>query len=359
MDPEHPLHDPDEAKKYGDEILKFYQRTDEIIRELLDLVGDKTRVIIMSDHGAGPLQNLFNVNDWLSKKGFLVSKERRRFLSLGSLFKSLFRRAFDQVTNLAYAVGLLNLYYFLIAHSHYLHSLIKRVRAVTGIVPVVLRSLGEMNIVWSETKAYSFGSGCVGKIYINVKGREPQGIVEPGEEYEELRDQLIRELRDLAGPGTERKVNVTVLKKEEIYRGEYVSKAPDIFLFLNELRTGMNTALGHDDFFTCELSSRHDNADHRMDGVLFMKGPEFKRGFKITGAQIIDVAPTVLYLMGCPIPSDMDGKVLTSAFEPSYQKSNPIVYEEIVEEHGPLEYGWSKEEEERIKERLKSLGYID
>jgi len=359
MDPDHPLHDSDEAQKYGDEILRFYQRVDEIIREMLDDVSDDTRVIIMSDHGAAPLQNLFNINDWLGREGFLVTRGKRGFLSLSSLFKALLKRAVNQVTNLAYMLGLLKVYYFVTDNSHYLRALAWRVRAQTGVIPTDLGSLEEMNVDWSRTKAYSFGSGNVGKIYINVKGKEPQGIVEPGQEYEELRNQLIKELRNLKDPRTSRKIDVTIFKKEEIYHGQYLKQAPDIVFFMNEFRTGIDPTFGHDGYFTFDLSSAHDNARHKMDGVLIMTGPEFRKGEEISQAEIIDLAPTILYMMSYPIPSDMDGKVLTSAFKASYLKSNPIRYEKVTEEPGTLGYRWSKEEEERIKERLKSLGYID
>lgn len=359
MDPRHPLHDPDEAEKYGDEILKFYQKADEVLKEMLDSVSDNTRVIIMSDHGAAPLHNLFNVSDWLGRKGFLVTKGKKHSLSLASLFKAILKRAVDRVTGLAYALGLLKVYYFATDHSYHLRALAQRVRFQAGIIPRDVRSLGEINVEWSKTRAYSFGSGNVGKIYINLKGREPQGIVEPGQEYEELRNQLIAELRELKDPRTGRKMDITVFKKEQIYHGEYLSQAPDIVFFMNELRTGIDPTFGHDDYFSYDLSSVHDNARHRMNGILIMRGPELKRGMKITGAEIIDVAPTILYLMECPIPSDIDGKVLASAIRSSYLKSNPIKFEKRMKEPSPREFKWSKEEEKRIKERLKALGYLE
>jgi len=359
-DPEHPLYDPEKGEKYGNEILKFYQKVDEILKELLNIVGEDTTIIIMSDHGAGPLYNLFNVNDWLRRKGFLerTRKKTNRFLNLSSLIKLLFRRVLDRVTNLIYVLGLLKVYYFVTDHSYYLRTLDKTLRAFTGIMPSVRRSLQEMDIEWSKTKAYSFGSGNVGRIYLNVKGREPQGIVEPGQEYEELRNQLIKELRKLADPTTGRSMDITVFRKEEIYHGEYVHQAPDIVLYMNELLTEFDPSLGHDSFFSYDFSSKRSNAGHRMDGILILKGPRFRKGLKIGQAEIIDGAPTILYLMGCPIPDDMDGKVLTSAFNPSYLESNPIKYEKVIEKAAPREHKWSKEEEKAIKERLKALGYL-
>jgi len=360
MDPEHPLHSPDGAKRYGDEILKFYQRMDKTIRDLLNSVSDDVSVIIMSDHGAEALHNFFNVNDWLCEKGFLVIKKGSRHIS-NPLSRLLPRkeRILDPVIHLAHSLGLLRVYYFITDHSSILRALVERVWSLIEAMPSTHASIGEVNVDWSKTNAYSFGTGNVGSIHINLKGREPEGIIDLGEQYEELRTRLVGELRDLIDPKSGRKVDITIFKKEEIYHGEYLSQAPDIVFFTNDFKTGIDATFGHDDFFTYDLSGRHDNGKHRLNGILILKGPQFKEETEISGAEIIDVAPTILYMMNCPIPSDMDGKVLTDAFRPSYLESNPAKYEEVMKETGPPKYKWSKEDEERIKERLKALGYIE
>ena len=98
-----------------------------------------------------------------------------------------------------------------------------------------------------------------------------------------------------------------------------------------------------------------------MHGILVAKGPPFKRGAEIAGARLIDFAPTLLYLLGQPVPRDMDGKVLSDLFQPEYLQSHPIRYDDEEEDfHAPESGGeYSKEEAAQVEERLKALGYIE
>jgi hypothetical protein len=90
-------------------------------------------------------------------------------------------------------------------------------------------------------------------------------------------------------------------------------------------------------------------------------GPPFKRGAEIAGARLIDFAPTLLYLLGQPVPRDMDGKVLSDLFQPEYLQSHPIRYDNEEEDfQAPESRGeYSKEEAAQVEERLKALGYIE
>ena len=110
-------------------------------------------------------------------------------------------------------------------------------------------------------------------------------------------------------------------------------------------------------------------ASHRIDGVLIIKGSPVQDGKNITNARIIDIAPTVLYLMGATVPEDMDGRVITEAINPDYLNSNPISYSsptlpvngEGKGEELPVSQQavYNKDEEKQIEETLRSLGYID
>lgn len=359
IDPNHPLHNPKRARRYGGEILRFYQKMDHLLGELLNNVDDDTNVVIMSDHGAGPFYNLFNVNDWLRKRGYLKIREEVKRLPLNRLFVFLPKREkFDLLIKSANTIGLLKIYSLITDRSSIFSALAKRARSLLDVIPANYRSLEEVDVNWSSTKAYSFGVGEAGRIYINLKGREPQGIVKLGKEYEELRNRLIEELKNTVDPKTGKKIAMDVFKKEEVYAGEYLDQAPDIVFFMNKETTRIDCTLGHDGFFTHDLSSRHDNCGHKIHGILLMRGPEIKKGEEISHAEIVDLAPTILYMMSCPIPSDMDGKVLSDAFNTSYLKSNPIIYEKVTTKPGAMKYDWSKAEEERIKEKLKALGYL-
>ena len=361
-DPEHPLYSPEGAEKYGDEILKFYQKMDNIAKELLEAVDDdETSVIIMSDHGFGALHNSFNVNTWLNKKGYLQLKQKGDKSSLKWLLKFLPTREKTRASVIAVAesLGLVGISSFVTEQSSLLHTMLKRIWGLLKAMPSTYPLLDEANVDWSRTKAYNL-VGNIGRICINVKGREPQGIVEPGEEYENVRNLLIAELRNLTNPKNGEIMEVEVFKREQVYHGEHLQKAPDLVFSINEFGTEIDSRLGHSAFFNFDMSKSqgHFSGTHRLDGIFIMMGPEVEKGKKIDQAEITDVAPTILYMMGCPIPLDMDGKALVEAFVHSYVKSNPIKYRKVKRKATALEREWSKDEEERIKERLKALGYI-
>jgi hypothetical protein len=99
------------------------------------------------------------------------------------------------------------------------------------------------------------------------------------------------------------------------------------------------------------------SGDHNLNGILMLKGTNIKKGVTLN-KECIDITPTVLYLLQTPIPQDIDGKILTDAFEPEYVESNPVKYEEVVAGIEQFKYTLSKEENEDIKKRLKMLGYL-
>ncbi len=186
---------------------------------------------------------------------------------------------------------------------------------------------------------------------MNLKGREPKGIVEPGEKYEKLRNYIIKKLYKLRDPETGKKIVERVFKREEVYWGPYLLQAPDL-LFT------MKGYLTHE-FGLGGLTGLPDRTGaHTLEGVLMMKGKNTKKKEALKKASIMDVTPTILYLMDVPIPHDMDGKVLTEAFNSAYLKMKPIRYKKITTEIEQPTYTYSKEEEEEIRKRLKRLGYL-
>ncbi len=104
----------------------------------------------------------------------------------------------------------------------------------------------------------------------------------------------------------------------------------------------------------------HLSGVHRMDGIILAQGPHVRRNAKIEGAGIIDVAPTVMYALGMPIPSDMDGKPLTEIFEEAYTHLTATSYtdERKIGDVASDEYGYSEEEEESVRLKLEALGYL-
>lgn len=305
MDSTHPGYDPEKAKKYGDAILNIYQKLDGIVGDMLKVIDEDTTVIIISDHGFGPLYKELHLNKWLKDRGLLKLKEKedtsitRYWLSRSGLTR-------EMVYILLAKLGLKNL---------------------TKIIPDKLKKsmpshYTPTDIDWSKTKAYSLATH--GMMYINLKGRNPEGVIEPGKEYEQIREYIIKELLKLKDPETGKNIVDKVFKSEELYFGQGVNNAPDLFVLTD--MTYHN--IGRLDNFLIKPAWKLDDADssgklsilnkqrslgsgnHRINGIFIMKGGSIKKSSKIDNAEIIDIAPTVLYLMGIPIPEDMDGKVL-------------------------------------------------
>jgi hypothetical protein len=116
--------------------------------------------------------------------------------------------------------------------------------------------------------------------------------------------------------------------------------------------------LGPDELEKLERDAQA-NADHRMDGILFLRGPNIKKGYEIDEANIMDLAPTILYLFGLHVPEDIDGKVLVDALEEDYLRANPIRFTgDDKDEEGRGSHQYSEEEAETIRERLQGLGYL-
>jgi len=220
-------------------------------------------------------------------------------------------------------------------------------------------------IDWQSTQAYAVGN--YGNIYLNVKGREPLGIVNSGEEYENLRDQIMRKLGELKDPDSGEPILDKVYKKEELYSGPYLEDAPDLIILWKDFAYYTRQSVVDEEVLLFEPPGKFGNrviehsACHRLNGVLIMHGKHLLQG-KTINANIMDLAPTILYSMGLPVPEDMDGKVLTNAFLNGYLKSHPVRYKKAKEgaprKGEPVATGLP-EEAETTRERLRDLGYID
>jgi len=340
-DPAHFRH-PSPDGKYLDVIPSFYRKMDELLNRILEeWIDSRWTIIVMSDHGAGPLKKLFYINNFLMRKGFLKLKGGAR----SSIKHLLFRAGFVPMT-----------FYHLLLRMG-LGRLKKMARFGQGESWLKPFFLSFEDVEWSRTRAYSFGS-TAGQIYLNLKGREPLGIVSPGKEEEEVRKEIIRELRRLVDEETGEQVVGEIYRKEELYHGPHLKDAPDIVFLPKTLEIA---AFGEYEFASHRMIdySWGVSGSHRMDGLITMKGKSFRQGTTLQGARIIDLAPSVLYLLGLPVPGAMDGEVLRQAFSETVFKERPV--QGIDERTSPdvlPEEIYSGEEEEELKRRLKTLGYF-
>ena len=332
-------YDPARATAARDVILDFYREVDRSMGRLIDEAGQETFVVVMSDHGFGPVYSFFHANNWLHRMGVLHFK----------------RTPLCAVKYLLYRLGLTPLNALRLLTSVGLARLRERVKSGKGHGLLSRLFLSHLDIDWSRTRAFVVGS--CGKIYVNLAGKLPRGSVQPGPEYEQLIETLIREGLALRDPRSGEPVIEGVLRKEEIFRGDRAEHLPDLVMVPARFEY---MPFGDVDFASNRVVEPilGQTGTHRMEGMVVLKGPGVRAGAELEGAEIIDLAPTILYAMGLPVPADMDGRVLAQAFEPTVLAQRPL---EVMDAELPAELAvesYSPEDEEQVRERLRSLGYV-
>ncbi|MFW6007379.1 MAG: alkaline phosphatase family protein [Halanaerobiales bacterium] len=324
-------------------VLNIYKKIDEAVGRIQEELDDKDTLLIMSDHGFGPLNYNFHIDTWLLQEGYMELRK-----NLGTrLKKSVFNLGFTKEA--LYPVG------------EYIYPILRK----EGIMETVLDLashpwleklfLSSQNVNWSRTKAYSHSE--IGHIYLNVKGREPRGAIEP-EDVPEVREELIEKLGQLKNPYTGKKITSQIYKGEEIYSGDKAGGAPDIVFLPDDMEIlgkGAYDFLSHSIVSKCESQTGH----HRMDGIFLATGPGIEAGKAIEESHIMDLAPTILYKMDLPVLDHMDGEVIKSIFSSDYLEENKI------DTVSKKDLGLEKKDEDsdegdekEMKKRLKGLGYV-
>jgi predicted AlkP superfamily phosphohydrolase/phosphomutase len=309
----------------------------------MESLDEKTILIIMSDHGAGPLKKAVYLNKWLELQNLLRFSSKGNGAQVPSnLWKNFLGRCKKNLPRSAKKI---------------INKFFPEIKAKVD------SFLFTSYIDWSHTKAFS--CGVHGNIMINLMGRQPMGTVQPVEEYEELRSKIIARLSDLVDPETEERVVEKVYRREELYHGNFVHSAPDLLIQWKDYAytaqqdygEGIKSIFQSRNKF--EFSEKEHNGSHRLDGIVMMHGKPIKSGTELKGSEIIDLAPTILYLMGIDIPEDMDGKVLTSALTRDFVDTHPISYKETVQGDilEPVST-YTHDEVQKIEGRLKDLGYL-
>jgi predicted AlkP superfamily phosphohydrolase/phosphomutase len=306
------------------------------VGRLVEAAGPETAVVVMSDHGFGPFHKYFHTNNWLHQLGLLHFKR-------GAL--SLAKRA-------AFAAGATPVNVLKLSKVLNLNRLRKRVKRGRGRGLLRRLFLSFDDVDWSRTRAFSIGN--FGQIYLNVRGRRPQGIVEPGAEYEALRAEIIAQALALRDPEGGDRVIAAAYRREEIYHGARLEQAPDIVLHTDRAKY---VSFGHADFGSHRLiePSVGQSGHHAMDGIVILHGPGIAPGTALEGANIVDVAPSILYAMGLSVPADMDGRPLLAAFDAAHVTTHPV--QTSGEQHAARE-DYSAQDEEQVMERLRELGYV-
>ncbi len=320
-----------EPSPYARVIPEVYRRIDAAMGEIMAALPGDVTVIVLSDHGFGFRQygNLC-LNGWLEGGGYLSFREKDRAPLTGRLYRQVEKR-FKRKTKE------------------------RLVRLFPKLRDRVQSGVFFSSIDWAGTRA--FADGIREGIYINLKGREPEGVVEPGE-YEALRDEIIEGLMKMTDPQSNEPVVDRVLKREDAYHGKMTEMSPDLIV---RWRPGVGiSGLKAADgavFAPRFLTEEHRtiSGDHRESGVLFLTGPAIKKG-GIKGASIMDLAPTILHVMGHAVPSDMDGVVLKGALK---GRKKVVLSGPSGKDGASIPGGYAPDEEEAVRKRLRDLGYVE
>ncbi len=235
---------------YADVVRDYYQELDGRIGELCAQAGDGTAVLVVSDHGAKALHGGICLNQWLIEEGYLVLEES----------------------------------------------------------PPAPVPLEESRIDWARTRAWGAG-GYYGRIHLNVRGREPQGVVD-ALEVEALRSEIAGKIEAMAGPDGKCLGN-RALKPEDIYAAVN-GVAPDLIVYFGDLHWRSVGLVGCDGVFAAENDTGPDEANHDFDGIFIMADGVDRRGARLNDLDLLDVAPTILALMGVEVPGGIQGRSVQS-----------------------------------------------
>jgi predicted AlkP superfamily phosphohydrolase/phosphomutase len=317
MDATHHYHDPIAAQEFGDAVFRVYQWLDEAVARMLEKVSSDASVLVLSDHGGGPTSDrVIYLNRFLAQLGLLHYVDTR-----DSRFQKVAKNSVRWSYNLLRS------------------SLSSRQKIHLANTFPILRKRFEAaatsyaHIDWSRTKAFcSEVLASPPGIRINRKGVRPAGIVDDNE-YEALLEFITEKLGEIRDPRTNESIVKRVFRKDEIFYGSHCEEAPDLVLDWWEtslFSTGPSLPehtgkppveiLEHKPPATAEWGGTH-----RRDGILIAHGESFRKGTKIEGPQLIDMAPTILHLMGQSVPGDMDGRVLEELFEPGFLSRYPVM----------------------------------
>jgi len=271
FDEQHIRYDPD--SQYGNVLHDYYVWIDQQIGETRDNLDEDTALFVHSDHSVQPLEGRINLNEWLIQEGYMVLSE----------------------------------------------------------YPSELIPFMELKVDWSKTRAWA--TGYSGQIYFNMKGREPEGIIDPGD-YDGLLDELINKVKAIPGEKGNA-LETRVFKRNEIYTGTFADYAPDIFIFFDECRWKTNEMVGFgpDNMYSYDTPLGEDDGADGFYGYFCLAGPGIPAKGEYDAASLLDVAPTALDVMNLEIPQEMEGVSISG------------------KERTP------EEKEALVQERLKLLGY--
>ncbi len=353
MDKEHFLHDPTLTAKFGGAIRKVYERLDAAVGQIVDRLPTETAVFVVSDHGGGPVvDRTIYLNRYLAQLGLLHYKENATS-GVRALGQKVVRAGFSALRS----------------------TLSSRQKVKLAALFPEMRRKSELAyssftaIDWSRTKAYcSEVLAAPPSILINRKGVKPEGIVED-KDYEPLVKEIIARIGELKDPRDGKPVIKKVWRREEIFCGPFAHETADLILDWWSEDSLFSTApsFPEDTDQPALVIREHKPSDesewggtHRLHGIVVARAPVFRSGAEVDHPRLIDIAPTILHLLGVPVPEDMDGQVLETLFKPEFLAAHPVRSGAAsgTSASNPAS-GYTDEESAKVEERLQALGYLE
>jgi predicted AlkP superfamily phosphohydrolase/phosphomutase len=253
IDPQHPEYDATLATQYGSALPEFYQQIDQVLGEVLQHLDDRTTLLVLSDHGFAPYNRSFNLNTWLLNNGYITLRS----------------------------------------------------------APNPDQSQAFANVDWSRTRAYGLG---LNGLYLNLRGREREGMVEPGAPADALMGEIQDKLLSVRDPQNDVAAVTRVDRASEVYQGPYARQGPDLLVGYNRgYRAGWQTILGN---FPAEIFENNTNpwsGDHCIDYTLVPGVLLSNRPIDATTPALTDIAPTIFAQFGIPQPDGMMGHPVFSS----------------------------------------------
>jgi predicted AlkP superfamily phosphohydrolase/phosphomutase len=244
FDRTHRLNEP--GNEFENIVQEYYIMLDRLLGEILGLLDDDTVVLVASDHGGKPMKGAFCINQWLIDQGYLKIK--------------------GPVENVS--------------------------------------SFMNVEVDWEKTVAWGWG-GYYSRIFLNVKGREPSGIIDP-RLFEEKRNEIMKKLLSIKGPDGE-SWETRVLKPDMVYK-ECKGDPPDLMVYLDNLNWRSAGTIGHDVIYLKGNDNGLDDAVHDIMGAYIFYDPKENYNGQMTMMDILDVTPTLLKSMKLLIPEKIIGK---------------------------------------------------
>jgi predicted AlkP superfamily phosphohydrolase/phosphomutase len=276
---------------YAGMIESVYRRLDAQLARLARLAGPQARTFVISECGAGSLKSGVNINAWLHEHDFLQYRRtdqstRYRTRALTTAVNSAKRYVPEAVKSMV---------------AGYLPALKARAESYMAV--------GDVD--WSKTTAYSRGKE--GAIYVNLAGREPNGIV-PADQYRRITASIVEQLDELVDPETGKPAVRKVCNKHEFYPACTHPGAPDLVIeWVNGMYMPTEAYRLSNQVFGPRWRANMTwptSGSHRLEGIFFAQGPGIDAGYRVSEANALDLLPTWLRMLGIPVPDNLPGRVL-------------------------------------------------